>query len=87
MGYAVATGADQQDRLSLQFEAGQTASASDEVRAREASLSLDWRKGVAVAGIGLAAGLELSQQVFADSHYVTGGREDLTLQALSLIHI
>ena len=79
--YAVATGADQQDRLSLQFEAGQTASASDEVRAREASLSLDWRKGVAVAGIGLAAGLELSQQVFADSHYVTGRREDLTMQA------
>ena len=81
VGYAVAIGSSQQDRLSLQFETAQTASASDEVRAREATLSLDWRKGAPVAGIGLAAGLELSQQVFADSRYVAGGREDLTLQA------
>ncbi len=81
VGYAVATGPEHQDRLSLQFEAGQTASASDEVRARQATVSVDWRKGAPVAGIGLAAGLELSQQVFAQSHYVIGGREDLTLQA------
>lgn len=76
-GYGVAVG---QDRLSIEVEAAQTASQSAEVRSRQASVSLGWKKGKAIAGVGLSAGLELSQQVFADSRYGSGGREDLSLQ-------
>jgi tetratricopeptide (TPR) repeat protein len=78
LGYGVALGAD---RLTVKVEAAETASASDEVRSHETSLSLGWRKGAPVAGIGLSAGLELSQQAYATSRYAEGGRADLTLQA------
>ncbi len=78
LGYGVALGSD---RLTVQIEAADTVSASDEVRSRETSLSLGWRKGAPVAGIGLSAGLEVSQQTYAQSHYAAGGREDLTVQA------
>lgn len=78
LGYGTAIGPD---RWSAEVEAAQTASPSAEVRSRQATLSLGWRKGEPVAGIGLSAGLELSQQVFADSRYATGGREDLSVQA------
>lgn len=78
VGYGLAIGAD---KLTAQLEAADTASGSAEARSREATLSLGWRKGAPVAGIGLSAGLELSQQVFADSGYAVGGREDVKLQA------
>ncbi len=81
LGYAVAVGANLRDRLTLAVEAADTASASVEVRSREASLSLGWQKAEPVAGIALAAGVTLSHEVFALSRYATGGRADLKLQA------
>ena len=78
LGYGTALG---HDRVSVEVEAEQTASQSAEVRSQQATLSLGWRKGAPVAGIGLSAGLELSQQVFADSRYAVGGREDFSVQA------
>lgn len=63
-------------RLSLQVEGAQTESISAEVRNDAVTLSLGWKKTKPVVGLILSGGIDLTQQVFADSRYVVGGRED-----------
>ena len=81
LGYAVAVGAGGQDRLNFELETAQTSSPSAEVRSTAVTASVDWTKAQPVAGIALAGGLEIGTQRFADSRYVTGGRDDLKLSA------
>ncbi|MDB5660047.1 MAG: hypothetical protein JWS10_2662 [Cypionkella sp.] len=64
------------NRLSLEVEAAQTSSDSVEVNNDAVTLSLGWRKTKPVAGLMLSGGIDLTQQIFADSRYVIGGRED-----------
>jgi hypothetical protein len=78
VGYTFALGAN---RLSVEVEGAQTTSDSAEVRNDTVTLSLGWKKTKPVAGLILSGGLDLTQQVFADSRYVIGGREDDKLTA------
>ena len=72
-GYSFALGAN---RMSVAIEGAQTTSDSAEVRNDAVTLSLGWKKAEPVAGLILSGGLDLTRQVFGDSRYVLGGRED-----------
>lgn len=81
LGYTLAVGAAGQDRLTFGLEAATTTSASAEVRSTAQTASLEWTRAAPIAGIALSAGLQIGSQRFADSGYVSGGRDDLKLSA------
>ena len=81
IGYSLMMGTGHKDRLSLEVEAAGTTSESAEVRSQSLGLNIGWKKAEAVAGIALSGGLSMESQIFADSRYVLGGRQDLKVAA------
>ena len=81
LGYTMGAGAGGQNRLHFELTGFATSSASAEVRSMGVTAAIDWTKRAPVAGIALSGGVDIGTQHFADSRYVTGGRDDLKLSA------
>lgn len=81
LGYTTGIGVGGQDRLKFELETAATASGSAEVRSTAVIASVEWTKAKPVAGISISGGFQIGTQRFADSRYVTGGRDDLKLSA------
>ena len=81
LGYVMGAGAGGRDRLKFEVETAMTSSGSAEVRSTAMTASVEWTKAEPLAGIALSGGLQIGTQTFADSRYVTGGRDDLKLTA------
>jgi len=79
LGYARVIGNG--DQLSLELMAARAVSDSAEIRNEAVGLTLGWAKAEPVAGIGVQASLAIESRIYADSAYVTGGREDVRLTA------
>lgn len=80
-GRTLSKGIGAGDRLALTLRASQTRSESVEVANAAVGFSLGWTKAKPVARVGVAAGLDVDARSFADSRYVTGGRDDLRVTA------
>ncbi len=69
------------DQLSVGLMVARTVSDSAEIRNEAVGLSMSWAKAKPVAGIAVQARLGIENQIYEDSAYVAGGREDVRLSA------